>query len=96
MKFEPINDRVLLRVIDEEETSKGGIILPTGSTTATVVAVGPGAWSPNVAGRIPMSLKAGDKVALPKRFREHCEEVLHEDVKHYVTTEQIVLGRVQA
>jgi co-chaperonin GroES (HSP10) len=98
-KFVPINDRILLRVKHEEKTSGGGIILPVDQVTAEVVAVGPGlpvALPPTPQFvRAPLSVKPGDIVSLPKRYKELSEEVLHEGATHYVATEQVVLGILQ-
>lgn len=68
MKLIPIADRVVLKMTEAEETTKGGIIL-TGSAkekpqVAEVIAVGPGG---NVDGNdIVMTVKAGDKVITSK------------------------------
>lgn len=96
-KFIPINDRILLLVMNEEKKTATGLILPSEHVTAKVVAAGPGAVVPihNVAlpfVRQPPTVKPGDTVALPKRYREHCEEVLHEGSLHYVATENVILG----
>jgi co-chaperonin GroES (HSP10) len=95
-KFVPINDRILFRVLEEEEKkSAGGIILPVSRVTATIAEVGPGAQfgaSDGCPGRLQMTVKKGDVVALPKNYKEHSEEVLHDGAVHYVSTEQVVLG----
>lgn len=68
MAIKPLQNRVVLKNLDAEETTKGGIIL-TGTAkekpqTAEVVAVGPGA---QVDGKIvPMTVKVGDKVIISK------------------------------
>lgn len=96
-RFVPINDRILLRVVEGEKKSAGGIFLPIEHVTAKVVAAGPGAIVPihhpqAPFFRQPPTVKPGDTVALPKRYKEHCEEVLHEGVLHYVATENVILG----
>ena len=64
MKIKPLADRVVIKLVEEEETSKGGLIL-TGSAkekpqVAEVIAVGPGG---NVDGKdVEMIVKVGDKV----------------------------------
>ena len=61
MKIKPLADRVVIKLVEEEETSKGGLIL-TGS--AKVIAVGPGG---NVDGKdVEMIVKVGDKVLTSK------------------------------
>ncbi|MCD7757686.1 MAG: co-chaperone GroES [Clostridiales bacterium] len=68
MKLKPLSDRVVLRMVEAEETTKGGIIL-TGSAkekpeVAEVVAVGPGGM---VGGNlVEMTIKVGDKVITGK------------------------------
>ncbi len=68
MKLVPIADRVVLKMVEAEETTKSGIIL-TGSAKekpqiAEVVAVGPGG---KIDGKeVVMTVKAGDKVITSK------------------------------
>lgn len=68
MKLTPLADRVILKMIESEETTKGGIIL-TGSakekpTVAEVISVGPGGV---VDGKdVVMTVKVGDKVITDK------------------------------
>ena len=69
MKFRPLHDRVLVRRIDEEEKSAGGIIIPDTAkekpSEGKIVAVGSGARNEN--GEIsPMDVKAGDLVLFGK------------------------------
>ncbi len=65
----PLRDRVLVRRIEEEEQKVGGIIVPDTAkekpTQAEVVAVGSGRVLEN-GQRVPLTLKAGDKVLLGK------------------------------
>ena len=68
MKIKPLADRVVIKLVEEEETSKGGLIL-TGSAkekpqVAEVLAVGPGGV---VDGKeVVMQVKVGDKVITSK------------------------------
>lgn len=68
MKITPLQDRVLIKMMETEETTKGGIIL-TGSakekpSVAEVLAVGPGGM---VDGKeVVMTVKPGDKVITAK------------------------------
>ena len=69
MKFRPLHDRVLIKVLDSEEKTAGGIIIPDTAKEKPqereVVAVGPGAISENV--KIsPMDVKVGDIVLFGK------------------------------
>ena len=68
MKLTPLADRVILKMVETEETTKGGLIL-SGSAkekpqVAEVIAVGPGG---NVDGKeVEMIVKVGDKVLTSK------------------------------
>ena len=69
MKFRPLGDRVVVRRIDAEEKTKGGIIIPETAKEkpqeGEVVAVGPGAR--DEAGKlVPLDVKAGDRVLFGK------------------------------
>ena len=69
MKFRPLHDRVVVRRIEQESKSKGGIIIPDTAKEkpmqGEVVAVGPGAR--NEAGEIvPLDLKPGDRILFGK------------------------------
>src|SRR5260370_41872108 len=70
LKFRPLHDRVVVKRIDAEAKTKGGIIIPdTGKEKpqeGEVVAVGPGGR--DEAGKLtPMGVKAGDRVLFGKR-----------------------------
>jgi chaperonin GroES len=69
LKFRPLHDRVVVKRIDAEEKTKGGIIIPDTAKEkpqeGEVVAVGPGGRDEN--GKlISMDLKAGDRVLFGK------------------------------
>jgi chaperonin GroES len=69
MKFRPLHDRVLIKVLETEEKTAGGIIIPDTAKEkpqeGEVVAVGPGAK--NEDGNIsPMDVKVGDIVLFGK------------------------------
>ena len=68
-KFRPLHDRVVVKRVEAEEKSKGGIIIPDTAKEkpqqGEVVAVGPGGRDES--GKlIPMDLKAGDRVLFGK------------------------------
>ena len=69
MKFTPLHDRVLVRRVDAEEKTKGGIIIPDTAKEkpqeGEVVAVGPGARDENGV-LTPLDLKPGDRVLFGK------------------------------
>jgi len=69
MKFRPLHDRVVVRRIDAEEKTKGGIIIPDTAKEkpqeGEVIAVGPGGRDES--GKlIPLDLKAGDRILFGK------------------------------
>ena len=68
MNLKPLSDRVVVKMVELEETTKSGIILPGTAKekpqVAEVVAVGPGATKDGVL--IPMTVKVGDKVITSK------------------------------
>ena len=68
-KFRPLHDRVVVKRIDAEEKSKGGIIIPDTAkekpSEGEIVAVGPGGRYE--AGKlIPIGVKSGDRVLFGK------------------------------
>ena len=68
MTIRPLFDRVVVKSVDSEETTKSGIVLPGAAKEkpqmAEVVAVGPGG---NVDGtEVTMNVKVGDKVLISK------------------------------
>ena len=69
MKFRPLHDRVVVRRLDEEQKTAGGIIIP--DTVAEkpqqgeVIAVGPGARGDDNE-LVPLDVKAGDKILFGK------------------------------
>ena len=69
MQFTPLHDRVVVKRIEGEEKTKGGLIIPDTAkekpSEGEVVAVGPGARD-EVGKLIPTDLKAGDRVLFGK------------------------------
>ena len=68
MKLNPLADRVVVKMVEMEETTKSGIILTASAKekpqVAEVLAVGPGATKDGVL--VPMTVKIGDKVITSK------------------------------
>ena len=69
MKFRPLHDRVVVKRVEEEQKTKGGIIIPDTAKEkpmqGEVLAVGPGAR--NEKGELtPLSVQAGDRVLFGK------------------------------
>ncbi|MFT5487550.1 MAG: chaperonin GroES [Paracoccaceae bacterium] len=69
MKFRPLHDRVLLRRVEEENLTSGGIIIPDSAQEkpmeGEILAIGPGAVDEKGA-RIPLDVKVGDRVLFGK------------------------------
>ena len=70
MKFRPLHDRVVIRRLNAEEKSAGGIIIPDTAQEkpmeGEVVAVGPGAINEKTGERTKPELKAGDRILFGK------------------------------
>jgi len=69
MKFRPLHDRVVVRRIEQDEKTSGGIIIPDTAKEkpqeGEVIAVGPGARGDD--GKIhPLDVKAGDRILFGK------------------------------
>jgi chaperonin GroES len=69
MKFRPLHDRVVVRRIDAEERTKGGIIIPDTAKEkpqeGEIIAVGPGARDEN--GKVqPLDVKPGNRILFGK------------------------------
>ena len=69
MSFRPLHDRVVVRRVDSESKTAGGIIIPDTAkekpSEGVIVSVGPGARDEN--GKIaPLDVKAGDRVLFGK------------------------------
>src|SRR3954468_17148246 len=69
MQFRPLHDRVVIKRIDAESTTSGGIIIPDTAKekpqTGEIIAVGPGGR--DEAGKLtPIDLKVGDRVLFGK------------------------------
>ncbi|MGA8756771.1 MAG: co-chaperone GroES [Stellaceae bacterium] len=83
MKFRPLHDRVLLRRVEQEAKTTGGIIIPDTAQEkpmeGDVIAVGPGARGDD--GKVhPLDVKAGDRVLFGKwsgtEIKIHGEELI--------------------
>ena len=93
MKLVPLGDRVVLKQLVAEETTKSGIVLP-GQTKekpqeAEVVAVGPGILPDGK--EIKMSVKAGDKVIYTKYAGT---EVKLDGVEYTILRQSDILAKV--
>ena len=94
MKLVPLGDRVVLKQLEAEETTKSGIVLPGQAQEkpqqAEVIAVGPGGV---VDGKeITMQVKVGDKVIFSKYSGT---EVEIEDEKYVIVKQNDILAVVE-
>ncbi len=95
MKIRPLQDRILVKRIDEEEITKGGIIIPDSAkekpSEGKVVAAGNGKVKEN--GEIqPLDVKRGDKILFSKYAGT---EVNIDGDEHIIIREDDVLGVVE-
>ncbi len=94
MKLKPLCDRVVIKQLEAEETTKSGIVLPSQSKEkpqqAEVVAVGPGGM---VDGKeIKMEVKVGDRVIYSKYAGT---EVKLEDDEYIIVKQNDILAIVE-
>ena len=94
MNIKPLADRVVIKMTEAEESTKGGIILAAASKEkpqiAEVVAVGPGGVVDGE--KVDMYLKVGDKVLLSKYAGT---EVKVDDVEYTILRQSEVLAIVE-
>jgi chaperonin GroES len=92
MKIKPMNDRVLVIRMEEEQKTAGGIIIPDTAKEkpqeGKVVAVGPGKRDDD-GKRIPLDVKAGDRILFSKYAGN---ELKIDGVEHIVMKEDDILG----
>ena len=94
MKLKPLADRVILKAVEAEETTKSGIILTAGAQekpeVAEVLAVGPGG---TVDGKeVVMTVKVGDKVITSKYAGS---EVKVDGVEYTIVRQNDILAVVE-
>jgi len=70
MNLQPLDDRIVVRPVEAEETTASGLVIPDTAKEkpqqGEVLAVGPGARSQNTGELIPIDIKAGDRVVYSK------------------------------
>jgi chaperonin GroES len=92
-RIRPLGDRVVIKPVEREEKTKGGIFLPDTASKerpmeGTVLAVGEGRRDDN--GKlVPMSVKAGDRVLFAKYSGT---EYKVDDVEYLIMAEKDILG----
>ena len=89
----PLHDRVLIKRIEEKETVKGGIIIPDTAKEkpqeGEVIAVGAGRIEKGT--RIPLDVKAGDRVLFGKYSGT---DIKLDDVEYLILREEEILAKL--
>ena len=95
MKVRPLNDRILVKRLEEEEMTKGGIIIPDSAkekpAEGEVIAVGKGKINDN-GDRIKLDIKVGDRVLFSKYGGT---DVKLDGVDHLIMREDDILAVVE-
>ena len=95
MKVRPLQDRLLVRRVEEEEKTKGGIIIPDSAKEkpieGEVIAVGSGKILDN--GKVlPLEVRPGDRILFGKYSGT---DIKLDGVEHLILREDEVLGVIQ-
>jgi chaperonin GroES len=92
MKIQPLNDRVLVRRIEEEQKTSGGIIIPDTAKEkpqeGKVIAAGPGKLD-DKGKRMPLDVKKGDRVLFGKYAGN---DIQIDGVEHLIMREDDILA----
>jgi chaperonin GroES len=95
MKLRPLQDRILVKRVEEEEKTKGGIIIPDTAkekpAEGKVIAVGNGKLGDD-GKRIPLEIKKGDRILFGKYSGT---EVKIEGEEHLIMREDDVLAIIE-
>lgn len=95
MKLRPLQDRILVKRVEEETTTKGGIIIPDSAkekpAEGKVVAVGNGKVSDD-GKRIPLEIKTGDLILFGKYSGS---EVKIDGIEYLIMREDDILGVIE-
>ncbi|MEW5768383.1 MAG: co-chaperone GroES [bacterium] len=95
MKIKPLGDRVIVQRIEEEEKTKGGLIIPDTAKEkpqeGRVIAVGPGRVN-DKGEKIPMEVKANDRVLFGKYSGT---EIKVEGEEYLIMHQDDILGIVE-
>jgi chaperonin GroES len=95
MKIRPLNDRILVKRLEEEEKTKGGIIIPDSAKEkpmeGEIIAVGKGKKTED--GKVvKLDVKAGDRILFSKYAGT---EVNIDGVEHLIMREDDILGIIE-
>ena len=92
MKFRPLHDRVVVKRIEAEEKSAGGIIIPDTAkekpSQGEIIAIGPGARD-ETGKLVPLDVKVGDRILFGKWSGT---EVKIDGVEYLIMKESDVMG----
>ena len=95
MKIRPLQDRVIVKRLEEEEKTKGGIIIPDTAKEkpqeGKVIAVGKGKMT-DEGKLIPLDVKVGDKILFGKYSGT---EIKIEGDEHLIMREEDILGVIE-
>lgn len=93
-KIEPMGDRIVIKAVEQEDVTKGGIYLPDTAKErpqeGKVIAVGPGRLNDD-GQRIPVDLKVGDIVIYSKFAGT---EITEENEDYLILTERDILAKL--
>ncbi len=91
MKLRPLNDRIVVKRVEEKEVTKGGIIIPDTAkekpAEGKVIAIGKGALN-NEGKRVPLEVKKGDRILFGKYGGQ---EINIDGEEYLIMSEQEVL-----
>jgi chaperonin GroES len=92
-KFRPLHDRVVVKRVDAEEKSKGGIIIPDTAKEkpqeGEVIAVGAGKIEKGQ--RVPLDVKAGDRILFGKYTGN---DITMDDQEYLILREEEILAKL--
>lgn len=95
LKIEPLGDRVVVKPLEEEQKTKGGIILPDTAKEkpqrGVIEAAGPGKLG-DKGNRIPMEVKKGDKVLYQKYTGT---EIKEGDKEYLILRESDIIAKIK-
>ncbi len=96
MKIQPLHDRVIVKRVEEEEKTKGGIIIPDTAKEkpieGMVVAVGSGKVESEGGKKIPLEVKKGDRVLFSKYAGT---EIQIEGEEHLIMKEEDIIAIIK-
>jgi chaperonin GroES len=96
MKIKPLHDRVIVKRVQEDEKTKGGIIIPDTAKEkpimGTIIAVGSGKSEGKGEEKTPLDVKEGDKVLFSKYAGT---EVTIDGEEHLIMKEEDIIAIVK-